>query len=56
MVYDDLVTKLPGTAGGSWMSSPDEIKINAADPYAGITEPSPYIGFRVILIKTSATP
>ena len=56
MVYEDLITKKPGTAGGSWMSSPEEIKINAADPYAGITEPSPYIGFRVILIKTSATP
>ncbi|MEY5002150.1 MAG: hypothetical protein RLZZ211_2186 [Bacteroidota bacterium] len=53
MVYEDLISKTPGTAGGSWMSSPDEIKINAADPYAGITEPSPYIGFRVILIQTS---
>ena len=56
MVYEDLITKTPGTAGGSWMSSPDEIKINAADPYAGITAPSPYIGFRVVMLRSSATP
>lgn len=57
MVYEDLKSKIPGTAGGSWMSSPEEIKIHAPDPYAGIIEPSPYIGFRIVMIRnTNTTP
>lgn len=56
MVYEDLLHKLPGTAGGSWMSSPEQIKISAPDQYAGIITPSPYIGFRVVMLKSSATP
>lgn len=56
MVYEDLLNKLAGTAGGSWMSSPEQIKISASDQYAGITSPSPYIGFRVVMLRSSATP
>lgn len=37
----------PGrTKGGSWASSGYYIRIDAEDEYAGITEPSPKIGFR----------
>lgn len=56
MVYEDLNDQVAGTAGGSWMSSPEQIKISAPDQYAGITSPSPYIGFRVVMLRSSATP
>lgn len=39
----------PGTAGGSWLSSEDEIKLNGPDPYEGITSGHPGIGFRVVI-------
>ena len=38
-----------GTAGGGWMNSAEEIKINAPDPYKGRTEGHPNIGFRVVI-------
>lgn len=38
------------TKGGSWGSTGYEVRIDAHDPYAGITGPSPYIGFRVVMV------
>jgi formylglycine-generating enzyme required for sulfatase activity len=49
MVYDDIKLKTAGTAGGGWMSTADEIKIEALDKYSGITNPHPCIGFRVVM-------
>jgi formylglycine-generating enzyme required for sulfatase activity len=38
--------------GGSYNSDAEHVKINAEDEYEGIIEPSPYIGFRpVVVIK-----
>lgn len=48
MVYEGMDKSDPGTAGGSWRSSGDDIKIYAPDPYKGITEGKPMIGFRVV--------
>ncbi len=48
MVYEGMNRTEPGTAGGSWMSFEDEIKIYAPDPYKGIIDPKPTIGFRVV--------
>lgn len=48
MVYEGMNKNEPGTAGGSWRSSGDDIKIYAPDPYKGITEGKPTIGFRVV--------
>jgi hypothetical protein len=49
MVYDDIQTKSPGTAGGGWMSSAEEIKILGPDPHKGLTEAHPNVGFRVVM-------
>lgn len=49
MVYDDIKTKSAGTAGGSWMNNEEEIKILGPDPYAGVTNAHPGIGFRVVM-------
>lgn len=50
MVYDDYNSKdKPGTAGGSWLNSEAEIKINGPDPYEGVIEGHPGIGFRVVV-------
>ncbi len=48
MVYGGMYKSEPGTAGGSWMSFENEIKIYAPDPYKGVTEAKPTIGFRVV--------
>lgn len=48
MVYEGMEKNEPGTAGGSWKSTAEEIKIYAPDPYKGITDPKPTIGFRVV--------
>lgn len=51
MVYEDYNSKTRcGTAGGSWESNEEEIKIFGPDPYAGITTPHPAIGFRICFI------
>lgn len=51
MVYEDYNSKeRSGTAGGSWESNAEEIKIFGSDPYAGITTPHPAIGFRICFI------
>jgi len=49
MVYDEVQTKSPGTAGGGWMSSAEEIKILGPDPHKGLTEAHPNVGFRVVM-------
>lgn len=41
-------TKTFGTAGGGWMNSAEEIKINAPDNHPNVIEAHPNIGFRVI--------
>ena len=38
-----------GTAGGSWMNTLEEIKINGPDPYQGVETAHPAIGFRVVV-------
>lgn len=38
-----------GTAGGGWMDGIDALAIEAEDPYSGITEGHPNIGFRVVM-------
>lgn len=48
MVYESMDKKGPGTAGGSWRNSGEELKIYAPDPYTGIIDPKPFIGFRVV--------
>lgn len=48
MVYEGMERTDPGTAGGSWRSNGDDIKIYAPDPYKGLTEGKPTIGFRVV--------
>lgn len=42
-----------GTAGGSWMNSVEEIKINGPDPYPGVITAHPAIGFRVVVTHLS---
>lgn len=50
MVYENYNSKEKyGTAGGSWESNAEEIKIFGPDPYAGISSPHPAIGFRVVI-------
>lgn len=39
----------PGTAGGGWRSSPEDLTIEAEDPYSGVIEPNLNIGFRVVM-------
>lgn len=48
MVYEGTDRTGPGTAGGSWMSFEDEIKIYAPDPNKGVITAKPTIGFRVV--------
>lgn len=50
MVYNSANTlKDPGTAGGGWMSNSEELKILGIDPYEGMIEAHPNIGFRVVM-------
>jgi formylglycine-generating enzyme required for sulfatase activity len=39
----------PGTAGGGWMNTAEEIKILAPDPYTGIAGAHKNIGFRIVM-------
>jgi hypothetical protein len=53
MIYyslDKLNHKLiePGTIGGNWMSTDEEIRILSEDEFNGVITPSPMIGFRVV--------
>lgn len=43
------VNKDSGTAGGGWMSSFEEIKIDGKDGHSGLTEAHPNVGFRVVM-------
>jgi formylglycine-generating enzyme required for sulfatase activity len=56
MVYDGYGTTQPnksGTAGGGWMNSPDEVKIEAPDNHPGVMDANPNIGFRVVMTSFS---
>ena len=49
-IYENYNSKTEcGTAGGSWESNAEEIKIFGPDPYADISDPHPAIGFRVVI-------
>ena len=48
MVYEGIDKSEPGTAGGSWRSWPEEVKIYGEDKFKGIVDPKPTIGFRVV--------
>ncbi len=48
MVYEGMDRKDPGTAGGCWMSDKDGVKIYAPDPYSGVINGKPMIGFRIV--------
>lgn len=48
MVYEGMERTDPGTAGGSWRNSGEDIKIYAPDPYKGVIDAKPMIGFRVV--------
>jgi formylglycine-generating enzyme required for sulfatase activity len=45
----DIYAKEPGTAGGGWMNTAEEIKILAPDPYKGIVGAHKNIGFRIVM-------
>jgi sulfatase modifying factor 1 len=49
MVYNNVLTKSAGTAGGSWSNTAEELKIEAIDPFDGMKVGSPFIGFRVVM-------
>ncbi len=49
MVYYKNDKSQPGTRGGSWTSSVQEIQIEGADKFKGITTPNVSIGFRVVI-------
>jgi formylglycine-generating enzyme required for sulfatase activity len=45
-------TRRPCAKGGSWNSSAEQVKINAAPELIGVTEGSPYLGFRPVFTAT----
>ena len=50
MVYNSNSDRTnPGTAGGNWTSTDEEIKLLAEDTYSGVTDAKPTIGFRVVV-------
>jgi hypothetical protein len=50
MVYHSTTGRNnPGTAGGGWMNTAEEIKILAPDPYNGIVGAHKNIGFRIVM-------
>lgn len=44
----------PGTAGGGWMNTANEVKISAPDNHPNHTEAHPNIGFRVVMTHLGA--
>ncbi|WP_341902228.1 SUMF1/EgtB/PvdO family nonheme iron enzyme [Fluviicola taffensis] len=48
MVYEGMNKSEPGTSGGSWRNTEEEIKIYAPDPNKGVIDAKPTIGFRVV--------
>jgi hypothetical protein len=49
MVYYNGDKSKPGTKGGSFLSTMEEIQINGPDKFKGITLPNVNIGFRVVI-------
>ena len=56
MVYENFkivngkMTKIdPGTAGGGWMSSDQDLKMEADDKQSGLITGHPNVGFRVVM-------
>lgn len=50
MIYNSNTDRSnPGTIGGNWTSTEEEIKLLADDPYAGVMDGKPTIGFRVVV-------
>ena len=49
MVYYNGDKLKPGTKGGSFLSTVEEIQINGPDKFKGITQPNVNIGFRVVI-------
>ena len=45
----EIYATVPGTAGGGWMNTAEEIKILATDPYNGIVGAHKNIGFRIVM-------
>ena len=45
----EIYATVPGTAGGGWMNTAEEIKILAPDPYNGIVGTHKNIGFRIVM-------
>lgn len=62
MVYEsdgsnDLIKRTElksGTAGGGWMNTPEEIKLNAEDLYQGVEDEHLNIGFRIVITYTGS--
>lgn len=48
MVYESSKKTEFGTAGGGWLSSEDELKINGVDMYKNYSDAHPNIGFRIV--------
>jgi len=48
--FDDSGKKMYRTIGGNWNSTKEFLKIEAEDEFNGNTNPSPYIGFRPVII------
>ena len=49
LYHSNTGRKDPGTAGGGWMNTAEEIKILAPDPYIGIIGAHKNIGFRIVM-------
>ncbi len=49
MVYYNNDKTQPGTRGGSWKSTMQEIQILGDDKFKGVTTPNVNIGFRVVI-------
>lgn len=47
--YSNGPRENPGTKGGSWTSSEEELQIEGSDRFKGQTKPSVNIGFRVVI-------
>jgi formylglycine-generating enzyme required for sulfatase activity len=48
---DSSAVFTPGTAGGGWMNTADEVQISAADNHPNESNPHPNIGFRVVMSR-----
>jgi len=46
----EMTSEKGHTKGGAWNSSSEQLKIHGYDEFSGFSEPSPYIGFRYVVI------